>query len=55
MKLVAALLAMIIATGASLAAVEPPPQDERDRITRYHAYHVLVRSDAEARERVDAW
>jgi hypothetical protein len=34
--------------GAACAAAEPRPKDERDQVTRYHAYHVLVPTQAQA-------
>ena len=48
MKLAAGVLALVVG-GASVAAPEPPNKDERDQVTRYHAYHVLVVSEDAAK------
>ncbi|MCC2656220.1 MAG: PpiC-type peptidyl-prolyl cis-trans isomerase [Panacagrimonas sp.] len=48
MKLAAGVLVLVLG-GASFSAPEPPNKDERDQVTRYHAYHVLVVSQDAAK------
>jgi hypothetical protein len=45
----AGLLALVLA-GTGSAAEQARPKDERDTVLRYHAYHVLVRSEDAAKK-----
>lgn len=49
MKLTSFFFAMLL-SGACVAAEEPRPKDERDEVTRYHAFHVLVPNEDAAKK-----